>query len=86
MEVNEKHEVQHINIVYGSISRYFIHATKAEHYLIGKVLFRNNVLQDIFEILHAEINPEHLPPEPDEVFKRELAIALFYKVRISWNL
>lgn len=83
LELNAKHEVQHANIVYGSISRYFVHATKAEEHLIGKMLFRDSVLQEIFEILDAEIEPEHVPPEPDPMFKRELAIALFYKVMLE---
>lgn len=79
--MNDKHVVQHANIVYGAISRYFIHAVKTESHLIGKVLFDNDVLQETFEILDEEINPEPAPPEPDPEFRRELAIALFYKVR-----
>lgn len=72
--------------MYGSISRYFVHATRAEDHLIGKVLFHDDVLQATFQILDEEIDPEHAPPEPDPAFRRELAIALFYKViKISCN-
>lgn len=72
--------MQHANIIYGSISRYFIHATKAEEYLIEKTLFHDDVLQETFQILHEEINPERAPPEPDPNYKRNLAVTLFYKV------
>lgn len=82
IDLNDKYEVQHVNIVYGSISRYFVHATKAEEHLIGKVLFQNDVLQETYEILEEEINPALALPEPNPAYKRDLAIALFYKVRI----
>lgn len=84
LQLNNRNEVEHASIVYGSISRYFIHATKAEVHLIGKMLFRNDVLQETFEILHEEINPEYIASEPDPVFKRSLAISLFYKVELGF--
>lgn len=83
LQLDEHHVVHQANIVYGAISRYFIHATNAENHLIGKHLFSDGLLQEIYHILDEEIVPEHNPPEPDPDFRRELAVALFYKFVLS---
>lgn len=72
--------LEQANVVYGSISPKFNHATKTEAILAGKDPFTNETLQLALKSLSAEITPEEAPPEPSAAFRKMLAIALYYKV------
>lgn len=72
--------VEKVSIVYGNINSKFIHATETEKFLVGKKLFDNNTLQGAYKLLEKEITPDHILPDPAPEFRRQLAIALFYKV------
>lgn len=62
----------------------FIHATKLEQYLSGgKDLFNNVTLQGATKVLSAELNPDWVLPDPSPDFRKNLAIALFYKFLLS---
>ncbi|KAJ8925555.1 hypothetical protein NQ315_009395 [Exocentrus adspersus] len=66
-------------IVYGHINPKFVHASSLESFLPGKVLFNNKVLRQSFQVLDAELNPDHVLPDPTPEFRKLLAISLFYK-------
>ncbi|KAF2906096.1 hypothetical protein ILUMI_00078 [Ignelater luminosus] len=83
LKLDSNNNVESARIVYGSINPSFIHASNAEKYLVGKQLFDNNTLQGLFQELEKEINPDHILPDPDPVFRRKLAIALCYKFILS---
>lgn len=75
-------KVQSASIVYGGINPSFIHAVNTEKLLIGKSLFNNRTLQESFNSLNNELNPNVMPPDPSPVYRKNLAISLFYKVNI----
>ncbi|XP_050309802.1 uncharacterized protein LOC126745822 isoform X2 [Anthonomus grandis grandis] len=76
-------DVQFARIVYGAINPTFVHASKTENYLQGKKLFDNGVLQTAFKLLDQEITPDWVLPDPSPVFRKKLAINLFYKGVLS---
>lgn len=62
----------------------FIHAKKLEQYLSGnKELFNNVTLQGAIKVLSSELNPDWVLPDPSPDFRKNLAIALFYKFLLS---
>ncbi|XP_047533997.1 xanthine dehydrogenase/oxidase-like isoform X1 [Vanessa atalanta] len=66
-------------IVFGGLSSNFSRATKTENFIIGKMLFNNNILQQTIKILSDELVVTDLPPEPSVQYRKQLAIGLFYK-------
>lgn len=68
-------------IVYGGINSEFVHARETEKYLINKSLFDNQVLQGVYGQLENELKPDYVLPDDTPQFRKNLAIALFYKVR-----
>lgn len=83
LKLNNHGEVQFINMVYGCINGSFNHATKTERYLKDKFLFDDAVLQTAFDYLNEEIKPDYVLPDAVPEFRRQLAIALFYKFVLS---
>ncbi|RZC34943.1 indole-3-acetaldehyde oxidase-like, partial [Asbolus verrucosus] len=83
LELNEKNIVKSARIVYGTINPSFIHATKTEQFLVGKQLFEDEVLQKSFKVLESELIPNIILPEPSPIFRKQLAISLFYKYILS---
>ncbi|KAK9891881.1 hypothetical protein WA026_017366, partial [Henosepilachna vigintioctopunctata] len=79
-KLDSENKVQSANLVFGNINPEFIHATETEKFLIGKELFKNETLQGAFTLLAAEINPEPMLPEPEPEFRKQLSLALFFKV------
>lgn len=73
--------IEKASIVYGGINPSFTHAYKTEHFLLGKYIFNNEVLQSTLRCLHNEINPNVNPPDPTPHFRHKLALSLFYKVK-----
>ena len=68
-------------IVYGNINPTFAHASETEKLLTGKNLFDNAVLQQAFASLLDELTCDLIPPDPSPEYRKQLAVALFYKVR-----
>jgi xanthine dehydrogenase/oxidase len=54
-------EIESCSIVYGGISKSFIHASQTERFLMKKSLRDENVLNDAFIILNGELSPENDP-------------------------
>lgn len=72
--------IEKASIVYGGISKSFVHATKAEDMLVGKNPYSNEILQLILKNLAEELKPEENSPEPSPAYRKMLAICLYYKV------
>lgn len=83
LKLNDHGEVQSANLVYGSINGTFSHATKTQEFLKYKFLYDDSVLQTAFEYLNEEIKPDYVLPDAAPEFRRQLAIALFYKFVLS---
>uniref|UniRef100_A0A336MA50 CSON013979 protein n=1 Tax=Culicoides sonorensis TaxID=179676 RepID=A0A336MA50_CULSO len=85
IEINDKRDkVMKANFVYGGIRPEFIHASKLEQYLSGgKDLFSNVTLGGATKALASELNPDWVLPDPSPDFRKNLAIALFYKFLLS---
>lgn len=76
----ENNVVKNAAIVFGRINSNFVHATKAEKFLIDKPIFNNDTLQRAFKILDEELTPVAKFADPSPIFRKKLAISLFYKV------
>lgn len=70
-------------IVYGNINKNFVHATYTETFLKFSNIFDNSVLQEAYKHLDTELKAEEMLPEPPAVFRKNLAISLFYKFILS---
>lgn len=76
----DKETIESARIVIGGISSTFVHASKTEHFLVGKRIFTNEVLQDALKILDGELVAEYIAGELSPEYKRKCALGLFYKV------
>ena len=72
--------IEKVSLVYGGISKNFVHARKAEDILVGKNPYLNETLQLVFKNLKDELEPEENSPDPSPAYRKMLAISLFYKV------
>ncbi|KAJ3622741.1 hypothetical protein MTP99_019023 [Tenebrio molitor] len=79
----EDHTIEAATIVFGNINPIFVHATGSENLLVGKKLLDNDTLQQVYSSLSEELDPDFVPPEPSQEFRKQLAIALFYKAVLS---
>lgn len=68
-------------IVYGGLSPEFTRAFATENVLVAKNLFTNDTLQSGIQSLMRELVVVENPPEPSAVYRKQLAVNLFYKVR-----
>ena len=73
------------NIVFGGLSKNFIHAEKTESFLIGKVMNDVNVLTQAFQILSNELVIDDDPVLASVDYRRSLALSLFYKFILYIN-
>ncbi|RZF35328.1 hypothetical protein LSTR_LSTR003768 [Laodelphax striatellus] len=71
------------SIVFGGISKTFIHASNTEKYLLGKNLLDNKTLQGALTILSNEVNPDVDVLDASTSYRKGLAIILFYKFVLS---
>lgn len=67
-------------IVFGGLSPSFLRASNSENHLKGKRLFQNDTLQSALKVLNGEIVVIENLPAPSSAFRKQLALALFYKV------
>lgn len=75
--------VEECRIVYGGINPSFVRASNTESLLLRQKLYDNNTLQKVYKSLDEEIVPNDSPPDPTPEYRKNLAIALFYKVKID---
>ncbi|CAG9765804.1 unnamed protein product [Ceutorhynchus assimilis] len=83
LNINNLSQVKSARIVYGGINPTFVHASNTEALLLKNPLFNDNVLQQIFQSLDQELNPDWVLPDPSPNFRKQLAIDLFYKYILS---
>lgn len=79
-KVGVKHAVQSCRICYGGIHPKFVHAELTEQLLSGvSDFYTNQTLKNAIDSLQREITPIEAPPEPPADYRKNLAIALFYR-------
>lgn len=75
-----KRSVKSCRICYGGINPKFIHDEETEKLLIGvDDLYTNESIQRVVESLERELNPDAILLDPSPVYRKHLAIALFYR-------
>lgn len=79
-KLSKSYTVSEARVVFGGLSSSFVHAAATERFLEGKKLFTNGTLYAAIKILESELVVTENPPEPSVVYRKNLAIALFYKV------
>ncbi|XP_072948794.1 xanthine dehydrogenase-like [Epargyreus clarus] len=78
-KLSPDNKVQDCRIVYGGLSPTFSRATKTEKFLKNRKLFVNETLSEAIKVLSNEMVVTEDPPNPSVAYRRQLAIALFYK-------
>lgn len=67
-------------IVFGGISKTFVHATKTEEYLTGKALGDQETLKGALSVLTQEVIPDDSDPVLTSAsFRKNVALGLFYR-------
>ena len=66
-------------IVFGGISKDFIHATRTEDFLKGCSMADHNMFKEAINILAQELKPSSDPSLTSVDYRRQLAMGLFYK-------
>lgn len=81
-KLSENNTVCESRIVFSGLNNNYTRASKTEHYICGKEIFRNETLKGALTILNKElVVTENLPSPPVE-HRRKIALGLFYKVCI----
>ncbi|XP_058054256.1 uncharacterized protein LOC131205951 [Anopheles bellator] len=75
--------VESIRICFGGINPDFTHATQTETLLVRKKLFDEGTIQAAMTQLGSELKPDWVLPDASEEYRRNLAMALFYKFLLS---
>ncbi|CAH0755277.1 unnamed protein product [Diatraea saccharalis] len=75
--------VRSARIVYGGLSPIFIRAGGTEKFLVNKNLFQNMTLQSAIGILEKELVVFEKPPQLPALYRKSLALSLFYKSLLS---
>ena len=70
-------------LVFGGISKHFVHAQNTENYLVGKNLKNSQVLQEALNTLKAETAPDPDPVLASPEYRIHLVQALFYRFVLS---
>lgn len=73
------------NIVFGGLSKTFIHAKQTETFMNGKVLNNLSMLSQAFQILSNELVIDDDPVLASVDYRRSLALSLFYKFILYIN-
>ena len=73
------------NIVFGGLSKTFIHAKQTETFMNGKVLNNLSMLSQAFQILSNELVIDDDPVLASVDYRRSLALSLFYKFILFAN-
>lgn len=72
-------KVTSMRICYGGIAPRFVHAAATEAVLVGRDWCGAETLSLAVRTLSGELRPDWELPDPDPVYRKRLAIALFYK-------
>ncbi|XP_041981242.1 xanthine dehydrogenase-like [Aricia agestis] len=81
--LNPNNRVVSCRLVYSGLSDSFIRAKATENYLTGKQLFSDETLQGALTVLERDLVVVPNPPSPSVEYRRQLALALFYKGLLS---
>lgn len=76
-------KVTSARICFGGIDPKFVHATNTEKFLSGKNPYSNEILQATIKVLADELKPDWHMPDADPLYRKNLALSLFYKFIIS---
>ena len=71
-------------LVFGGINARFVHASATEDFLAGKNLNDHTLFLEAMTILAEELMPEHDPVLANPIYRKQLAMGLFYKVHIFY--
>lgn len=86
-EFNKSHEHRAIvscRICYGGINPGFTHAIETENTLKGSNdLYTNEGLQEAISALEKDLQPDWVLPDASPIYRKNLAIALFYRFVLS---
>ncbi|XP_052859784.1 uncharacterized protein LOC128267033 [Anopheles cruzii] len=80
---SDKTTVKSASICFGGISPKFTHATRTEQFLAGKRLFDSVIFREALGQLAGELDPDWVLPDASAEYRKNLAIALFYKAVLS---
>ncbi|XP_041769473.1 xanthine dehydrogenase 1-like [Anopheles merus] len=75
--------VESIRICFGGINPEFTHATSTESFLVGKNLFDAETIQATMNQLSNEIRPDWVLPDASSEYRKNLAMALYYKYLLN---
>ncbi|XP_049545874.1 xanthine dehydrogenase-like isoform X1 [Anopheles darlingi] len=75
--------VESIRICFGGINPEFTHATGTEALLAGKNLFDEQTIQAAMTQLGSELTPDWVLPDVSGEYRKNLAMALFYKFLLN---
>lgn len=80
LEMSDKgNSIAKAKLCFGGINETFTHAAKAEAYLVGKDPFSNSTIQGALSVLGDELKPDWELPDATPEYRKNLALALFYK-------
>ncbi|XP_048729395.2 xanthine dehydrogenase-like isoform X2 [Ostrea edulis] len=81
IDVNQNYQVKSKpTIVFGGISKTFVHATKTEEFLVGKALGDPSTLKGALTMLAQEVVPDDSDPVLTSAsFRKNVAMGLFYR-------
>ncbi|CAG9839731.1 unnamed protein product [Diabrotica balteata] len=82
LKISDDKLVEEANIVIGTLGSK-IHASDSEKFIIGKNIFKNDILQQVFKRLDGELNPENDLMHPSPEYSKKSTISLFYKYILS---
>ncbi|KAL0878800.1 hypothetical protein ABMA27_003830 [Loxostege sticticalis] len=80
---NSNNRVTESRLVFGGLSAAFSRARSTEIFLRNKVLFINETLRSAVRMLETELRVEEIPGETSVAYRKQLALALFYKSLLS---
>jgi len=66
-------------IVFGGVNSLFIHARETEDFLMGRNMNDHEMFMEALTILATELEPEFDPVLASPVYRKQLAMGLFYK-------
>jgi len=71
--------VEKPRIVFGGLNSTFVHASETEAFLMGRSMADHDMFLEALGILAGELNPEADPVLAAPLYRKQLAIGLFYK-------
>ncbi|XP_035910085.1 xanthine dehydrogenase 1-like [Anopheles stephensi] len=75
--------VESAKICFGGINPDFTHATATEAFLVGKNMFDAETIQATMNQLSNEIRPDWVLPDASGEYRKNLAMALYYKYLLN---